>query len=128
MKQWVLTSWMKFVPSSSLRLLRYSLSLNSSISRDYSLRRHVNFYHLPWEQLIIWVEIQTSYIRKLYSQCNIYYWNYYNTKCHGITLKTHCHRTIFDTKKGKINSARFWNFAKFGNRSTLFRLRTEVDS
>ena len=28
------------------------------ISRDYSLRRHVNFYNLPWgEQLIAWVEM-----------------------------------------------------------------------
>ena len=53
------TSWVKFVPSSSLLLLRYSLSLNSNISRGYSPRRHVNFYHLPWawEQLIAWVEM-----------------------------------------------------------------------
>ena len=43
--------------TSSLQLLRYSLSLNWNISRDYSLRRHVNFYHLLWEQLIAWVEM-----------------------------------------------------------------------
>ena len=31
------------------------------------------------------LKCRLSYIRKLYRQCNIYYWNYYNTKCHGIT-------------------------------------------
>ena len=52
MKQWVLTGRMKFVASSSLQPLRYSLPLNSNVSRDCS-RIHVNFYHLPWEHLIL---------------------------------------------------------------------------
>ena len=51
------TSWMKFVPSSYLRLLKGTLFLSTQISAETAAEDMSIFTIFPWEQLIQRVEM-----------------------------------------------------------------------